>query len=166
MAFSFLRLAVRALLGALVRSRRGLHVKEIELLVLRHELEILRRQVARPKLGTSDRALLAAATCHLPGSSRGVLLVTPRTLLRWHQALVRRKWRRQSAGRRGRPPLSVEVRELALRLARENPRWGHRPGAWVTQQARKLGPDFSDAGTRVLIRDRDSDDAHLEPSVS
>src|SRR3954463_7225946 len=65
-ALSFLYLAVRTLLGALVRSRRGLHVKDIELLVLRHELEILRRQVARPKLGTSDRALLAAAACHLP----------------------------------------------------------------------------------------------------
>jgi hypothetical protein len=125
MAFWFLYLAVRALLGALVRSRRGLDVKDIELLVLRHQLEILRRQVARPKLGTSDRALLAAAACHLPRSSRGVLLVTPRTLLRWHQALVRRKWR-QSAGRRGRPPLVVEVRELLLRLARENPRWGDR----------------------------------------
>jgi putative transposase len=97
MAFSFLYLAVRALLGALVRSRRGLHVKDIELLVLRHELEILRRQVARPKLGTPDRALLAAAALHLPRSSRGVLLVTPRTLLRWHQALVRRKWRQAPA---------------------------------------------------------------------
>jgi len=73
MAFSFLYLAVRALLGALVRSRRGLQVKDIQLLVLRHELEILRRQVARPKLGTPDRALLAAAACHLPRSSRGVL---------------------------------------------------------------------------------------------
>ncbi len=55
MVFSFLYLAVRALFGALVRSRRGLHVKDIELLVLRHELEILRRQVARPKVGTADR---------------------------------------------------------------------------------------------------------------
>jgi putative transposase len=118
MAFSFFYLAVRALLGALVRSRRGLRVKEIELLVLRHELEILRRQVARPRLATSDRALLAAAACHLPRSSRGVLLVTPRTLLRWHQALVRRKWR-QAPGRPGRPKLSAEVRELVLRLARE-----------------------------------------------
>jgi hypothetical protein len=62
-AFSFLYLAVRALLGALVRSRRGLHVKDVELLVLRHELELLRRQVAQPKLGTVDRALLAAAAC-------------------------------------------------------------------------------------------------------
>jgi putative transposase len=65
MVFSFLYIAVRALLGALVRSRRGLDVKDVELLVLRHELEILRRQVARPKLGMVDRALLAAApvTC-------------------------------------------------------------------------------------------------------
>jgi hypothetical protein len=125
MAFSFVYLAVRALFGSLVRSRRGLHVKDIELLVLRHELEILRRQVARPKLGTVDRALLAAAACHLPRSSRDLLLVTPRTLLRWHRALVRRKWR-QPAGRRGRPRLPSEVRELVLRLARKNPRWGHR----------------------------------------
>src|SRR2546423_1645427 len=125
MAFSFLYLAVRALLGALLRSRRGLHVKDIELLVLRHELEIPRRQVVRPKLAAADRALLAAAACHLPRSSRSVRLVTPRTLLRWHQALVRRKWR-QAAGQRGRPRLPAEVRELVLRLARENPRWGHR----------------------------------------
>jgi hypothetical protein len=125
MVFSFLYLAVRALLGALVRSRRGLSVKDVELLVLRHELEILRRQVARPKLAMADRALLAAAACHLPRASRGLLLVTPRTVLRWHQAMVRRKWR-QPLGRVGRPPLSAEIREVALRLARENPRWGHR----------------------------------------
>src|SRR5437764_15208823 len=61
MVFSFLYLAMRALLGALVGSRRGLDVKDIELLVLRHELELLRRQVARPKLRPADRALLAAA---------------------------------------------------------------------------------------------------------
>src|SRR5438270_11714553 len=125
MVFSFLYLAVRAVLGALVRSRRGLHVKDVELLVLRHELEILRRQVVRPKLRMADRALLAAAACHLPRSSRGARLVTPRTLLRWHQTLVRRKWR-QAPGRRGRPQLPAEVQELVLRLARENPRWGHR----------------------------------------
>jgi putative transposase len=125
MAFSFLYLAIRALPGALLRSRRGLHVKDVELLVLRHELEILRRQVARPKLRMVDRALLAAATCHLPRSSRGGRLVTPRTLLRRHQGLVRRKWR-QASGQRGRPKLPAGVRQLVLRHARENPRWGHR----------------------------------------
>jgi putative transposase len=131
MVFSFLYLAVRALLGALIRSRRGLHVKDLELLVLRHELEILRRQVARPRLRPADRALLAAAVFHLPRPLRDARLVTPRTLLRWHQALVRRKWR-QSAGRRGRPPLSLEVRRLVVRLARENPRWaiGGSAASW------------------------------------
>ena len=123
MAFSFLYLAVRAVLGALVRSRRGLDVKDIELLVLRHELAILRRQAGKPRLGMADRALLAAAAVHLPRPQRAVLLVTPRTLLRWHRSLVRRKWR-QPAGRVGRPPLSPEIRELVIRLARENPRWG------------------------------------------
>src|ERR671935_3164652 len=123
MAFSFLYLALRALLGALVRSRRGLHVKDIELLVLRHELEILRRQVARPQVGAPDRALLAAAACHLPRSSRRLLLVTPRTLLRWHQALVRRKWR-QAAGRGGRPQLPAEVREVVVRPRRGKPTLG------------------------------------------
>jgi putative transposase len=121
-AFSFLYLAFRALLGALVRSRRGLDVKDVELLVLRHELEVLRRQVARPHLRAADRALLAAAACHLPRSSRGARLVTLRTLLRWHRALVRRKWR-QPPSQRGRPPVSAEVRALVLRLAHENPRW-------------------------------------------
>jgi hypothetical protein len=67
----FLYLAVRALLGALVRSRRGLDVKDIELLVLRHELAILRRQVERPKFGMADRALLSAAAVHFAASAAG-----------------------------------------------------------------------------------------------
>ena len=147
MAFSFLYLAFRALLGALVRSRRGLDLKDVELLVLRHELEVLRRQVGRPKLKASDRALLAAAARHLPRSSRGVLLVTPQTLLRWHRALVRGKWQ-QPAARRGRPPLPAEVRELVLRLARENPRWGHRR---ICGELAKLGFDFSPTSIRRLL---------------
>ncbi len=135
LVFFFLYLAFRALLGALVRSRRGLDLKEIELLVLRHELEVLRRQVARPKLRAADRALLAAAACHLPRSFRGARLVTPRTLLRWHRALVRQRWR-QPPSRRGRPSLSAEVRALVLKLARENPRWGHRR---ISGELAKLG---------------------------
>jgi hypothetical protein len=134
MAFSFLYLAFRAL-GALVRSRRGLDVKDIELLVLRHELEVLRRQVGRPKLGMPDRALLVAAAVHLPRPSRAVLLVTPRTLLRWHQALVRRRWR-QRPGRVGRPPLPPEVRELVLRLRAREPSLGSSPDLRRAAQAR------------------------------
>jgi putative transposase len=146
-AFSFLYLAFRALLGALVRSRRGLDVKDVELLVLRHELEVLRRQVARPQLRAADRALLAAAACHLPRSSRGARLVTPRTLLRWHRALVRGKWR-QPPGRRGRAPFPAEVRALVLRLARENPRWGHRR---ITGELTKLGFGVSPSTVRRLL---------------
>jgi len=93
MFFSFAYLAFRGLLGLLVRSRRGPHIKDIELMVLRHELDVLRRQVGRPALGPVDRAFLAAAACHLPLSARSVRLVTPRTLLRWHRALVRRSGR-------------------------------------------------------------------------
>jgi transposase InsO family protein len=155
MVFSFLYLAVRALLGALVRSRRGLDVKDVELLVLRHELAVLRREVARPRLGVADRALLAAAAVHLPRSSRSVLLVTPRTLLRWHRALVRRKWR-QPPGRVGRPPLPAEIRELALRLAFENPRWGHRR---ICGELRKLGFIVSATSIRRLLSR-----ARLEPA--
>src|SRR5262249_55612542 len=142
-------------LGALVRSRRGLDVKDIELLVLRHELEVLRRQVAQPRLGMVDRALLAAAAVHLPRPQRAVLLVTPRTLLRWHRALVRGKWR-QPVGRWGRPPLSAEVRELVLRLARENPRWGHRR---ICGELAKLGVRVSPTSIRRLIAG-----AGLEPA--
>jgi putative transposase len=147
MAFSFLYLAVRAVLGALVRSRRGLDVKDIELLVLRHELAILRRQAGRPRLRPADRALLAASAIHLPRPQRTLLLVTPRTLLRWHQALVRRKWR-QPDGCVGRPPLSPEIRQLVLRLAHENPRWGHRR---ICGELRKLGFAVSATSVRRLL---------------
>jgi putative transposase len=76
-----------------------------------------------------------------------VLLVTPRTLLRWHQALVRRKWR-QSGRRAGRPPLAAEIREVVLRLARENPRWGHRR---ICGKLRKLGLIMSPTSVRRLL---------------
>ena len=82
MCFSLLYLAVRAVLGLLVRSRRGPDVKDVELLVLRHELAVLRRQLGPPKFRMADRALLAAAASHLPRSSAMSLLVTPRTVLR------------------------------------------------------------------------------------
>jgi putative transposase len=147
MVLSFVYLAFRALLGALVRSRRGLDLKDVELIVLRHELEVLRRQVARPKLSPADRALLSAAACQLPRPLRDARLVTPRTLLRWHRALVRRKWRQPSV-RRGRPPLTVEVEELVLRLARENPRWGYRR---ICGELGKLGLEVSPTSVRRLL---------------
>src|SRR5262249_10346733 len=95
----------------------------------------------------ADRALLAAAAVHLPRPQRALLLVNPRTLLRWHRTLVRRKWR-QPAGRVGRPPLSPAIRELVLRLAREDPRWGHRR---ICGELRKLGFAVSATSIRRLL---------------
>jgi putative transposase len=124
-----------------------LDVKDVELLVLRHELEVLRRQVARPRLRAADRALLAAAACHLPRPSRRARLVTPRTLLRWHRTLVRGRWR-QPPGRRGRPPVPDEMPAMVLRLARENPRWGHRR---IGGELARLGFAVSPSTVRRLL---------------
>lgn len=98
-------------------------VKELEIVVLRHELSMLRRQTKRPQLTTSDRLLPAAASRLLPRSSWRSFFVTSATLLRWHRRLVTRRW--TYGGRSGRPPIGSELRELVLRLARENPRWGY-----------------------------------------
>src|SRR5713101_281482 len=146
MFFSFAYLTVRALLGLLVCSRRGPDIKDIELMILR-QLDVVRRQVSRPAIRPADRAFFAAAACHLPRSSRSLRLVTPRTLLRWHQALVRRKWR-QEGGRPGRPQLSAEIQQLVLRLARENPRWGHRR---ICGELAKLGLQASPTSVRRLL---------------
>jgi putative transposase len=147
MFFSFAYLTVRALLGLFARSRRGPDIKDIELMILRHELDVLRRQVARPAIRPAERAFFAAAACHLPRSSRSFRLVTPRTLLRWHQALVGRKWRQEGA-RPGRPQLSAEIQQLVLRLARENPRWGHRR---ICGELAKLGLQASPTSIRRLL---------------
>jgi putative transposase len=98
-----------------MRSER---VKEIEILVLRHQLQLLERQVARPQLGTADRALLAAFSRALPRRAWASFVVTPATLLRWHRELVARRWTYPHR-RPGRPATAVAVRELVVRLARE-----------------------------------------------
>jgi hypothetical protein len=92
---------------------------------LRHQLAVLGRQEKRPALRPADRAFLAALALVLPQRRRHGLIVTPQTLLRWHRELVCRKWA-QAPRSPGRPPVNDRVRELVLRLARENPRWAIR----------------------------------------
>jgi hypothetical protein len=112
----------RALAVAALRLRSR-EFKELEIVVLRHELAVLRRQVARPRLEESDRVFLAAASRMLRRTSRPSFFVRPDTLLGWHRQLVRKRWT-YSGRRPGRPAVSEEIRRLVLRLARENPRWG------------------------------------------
>src|ERR671917_1594833 len=125
MALRLLYLIFRQLvawLGLLARSSRS---KNVEILVLRHEVAVLRRQVRRPRLSWADRAVFAALTRLLSQACQLHRIVTPGTILRWHRDLVKQRWtqpRRRTAGRRTAP----ELRRLILRLAAENSSWGYR----------------------------------------
>jgi putative transposase len=114
MALSFLYLMARRLVGMLLGCLRSEHAKDIEIAVLRHQLEILRRQVKRPEFQPADRALLAALSSEMPRRRWKSFLVTPDTILRWHRRLVTRKWT-QPHPRGGRPPVAEHVVALILR---------------------------------------------------
>jgi hypothetical protein len=122
--------------------------KELEILVLRHELSVLRRQVTMPRFEPHDRLLLAALSRVLPRRSWQAFMVRPETLLRWHRRLVANRWTYPHR-RPGRPPIAGDVRELVLRLARENSSWGY---VRIVGELRKLGIDVSATLVRNILR--------------
>src|ERR1019366_8208651 len=135
--------------GWLVLLGRSETSKDAEIMLLRHEVAVLRRQVARPKPDWADRAVLAALARQLPAVLRAHRLVTPGTLLAWHRRLITRKWTYLS--RPGRPRTSPDIRDLVLRLAQENPAWGYRR---VHGELCRLGHQISEAAVRRILRAR------------
>jgi transposase InsO family protein len=114
MVRSLVALVLRRVVAWLAWSNE--HAKDLEIVVLRHQLQVLRRQVGRPQFRWSDRLFLAVASRHLARETWRAFLVTPQTLLRWHRELVRRKWSRGAGRRPGRPSLDEATRALILRL--------------------------------------------------
>jgi putative transposase len=137
------------LLELVVLLGRRERSKELEILVLRHELSILHRQGRQPRFKPHDRLLLAALSRVLPRPSWSAFPVRPETLLHWHRRLVARQWTYPHR-RPGRPAIAVEVRDLVMRLARENPSWGYLR---IVGELRKLGIVVSATSVRnVLIK--------------
>jgi putative transposase len=120
----------------------------VEIAVLRHQLAVLHRQVARPRYTPADRMLLAALAKLLPRERWAVFLVTPATLLRWHQEVIARRWTYPPTGR-DRCGLDEEIVALVVRLARENPRWGYLR---IVGECRNLGVRVSATSVRRILR--------------
>jgi putative transposase len=129
-------------------GRRPQDEHDIELLVLRHQIKVLGRQVKRPPLRRLDRVLLSAASRAIPRRLWSSFVVRPETLLRWHLELVARKWTYRRRGRPVRPPIDPEVRALVVRLCRANPGWGYQR---IRGELLKLGLRVSATTVRTIL---------------
>ena len=147
MALRLLYLIMIRVFGWLLLLGRGRASKDAQIMVLRHEVTVLRRQVTRPKPDWAGRAVLAAPARLLPAVLRAHRLVTPGTLLAWHRYLITHKWTYPNQS--GRPRTSQDIRGLVLRLAQENPAWGYRR---VHGELTQLGHQLSEATVRRILR--------------
>jgi putative transposase len=146
---SLIYLVVRSVLRLIVWSQRSGDAQALEVMVLRHQVDVLNRQVGRARFETHDRLLLAAASRLLSKPRWEVFVVRPETLLRWHHRLVARKAAWWGSRSRGRPPTLQDVKDLIVRFAKDNPRWGYRR---IQGELKKLGHEVSAMTIRDVLR--------------
>jgi putative transposase len=151
---SFLYWALRRALELILLGFRSEDAKEVEIMVLRHQLQVLKRQVARPHLAPHDRALLAAASRVLPKVRWQSFFVRPETIVAWHRRLVARRW--TYPRRIGRPPKAADVRRLVVRLAKENGTWGYRR---IQGELKQLGIAIAPSTVWSILKDEGIDPA-------
>ncbi len=161
MIFSVFYLVVRCLLGGLMVLARREASKDAELLVLRHQNAVLRRQISRVRYQPADRLWLAALSQLIPRRRRDeVFAVTLATLLAWHRRLVARKWDYTSWRRPGRPPTAAAIRKLVIRMAIDNPAWGHRR---IQGELVRLGHPIAASTVWQILHDAGIDPAPRRP---
>ena len=157
MIISFVYLLIRCVVGCLMMLVKHRVSKDAELLVLRHENAVLRRQVGRARYQPGDRMWLAALSRLVPRRRWGeVFAVTPATLLAWHRRLAIRKWDYASRRRPGRPSTAAAIRKLVIRIATDNPAWGHRR---VQGELVGLGHQIAASTVWQILRDAGIDPA-------
>ena len=165
MVHSFLYLAFVRVVQLVRLSCRAQDDLAIEVIMLRHEVAVLRRQVDRPALRPADRALLAGLSRLLPRARRGGFFVQPATLLRWHRDLIRRRWTYPHR-RSGRPTAPAAAAALVVRLARENPTWGYRR---ICGELATMGISIAPSSVWAILKRRASTprrDARVPPGPS